>query len=194
MGRRQWGGFWGSSKALATAALARENAASLLVITADSAMAEMAIEDLQTFGCGAALFPARESSLGAEADVLRGRHHALTLLAREGFGGTIVAPLVALIQPVPAHGDSAAVLELRAGARLDPEDLARRLLAAGMERVPAISEPGEFSRRGDVLDFYAPAMGEPLRCEFFGDELESVRFFYLGTLRSRHVLNHVDVP
>ncbi len=193
-GRRQWGGFWGSSKALATAALAREHAEPLLVIAADSAMAEMAIEDLQTFACGAALFPARESSLGAEAEVLRGRHHALALLAREGFSGTIVAPLAALIQPVPARNDAAAVLELRAGARLDPEELARRLLAAGLERVPAISEPGEFSRRGDVLDFFAPALGEPLRCEFFGDELESVRVFDLGTQRTRHVLKHVEVP
>jgi transcription-repair coupling factor (superfamily II helicase) len=193
-GRLRWGGFWGSAKALATATLARERAEPMLVITADSAMAEMAIEDLQTFDCGAALFPARESSLGAEADVLRGRHHALALLAREGFSGTLVAPLAALLQPVPAQGDAAAVLELRAGERMDPEELALRLLAAGLERVPAISEPGEFSRRGDVLDFFAPALGEPLRCEFFGDVLESVRVFDVGTQRTRHVLKHVDVP
>jgi transcription-repair coupling factor (superfamily II helicase) len=192
-GRLRWGGLWGSAKALATAALARESDAPLLVIAADSAAAELAHDDLLAFGCGATLLPARESSLGAEADVLRGRHHALALLRREGFGGTLVAPLAALIQPAPSEADGA-TLELRAGMRLDPEALARTLLDAGFERVPAISEPGEFSRRGDILDFHAPALGEPLRLEFFGEELESIRVFDLATQRTRHVMKHVDVP
>jgi transcription-repair coupling factor (superfamily II helicase) len=190
----RWGGFWGSAKALASAALAREHDSPLLVVTADSAAAELAVDDLHSFGCGAALFPARESSLGAEADVLRGRHHALALLGRAGFGGTVVAPIAALIQPVPEARDADAALELSSGTRLDPEALARRLLAAGFERVPAISEPGEFARRGDILDFFAPALGEPLRCEFYGDEMESVRVFDLATQRTRHVLKHVSVP
>ncbi len=191
--RLRWGGLWGSSKALATATLAREAEAPLLVITADSAAAELAHDDLLGFGCGASLFPARESSLGAEAEVLRGRHHALALLRREGFSGTLVAPLAAMIQPVPP-ADEGATLELRAGMQLDPEELARKLLAAGFERVPAIGEPGEFARRGDILDFHAPALGEPLRLEFFGEELESIRVFDLATQRTRHVLKHVEVP
>ncbi|MDA1260768.1 MAG: helicase-related protein, partial [Planctomycetota bacterium] len=191
--RLRWGGLWGSAKALATAALAREADAPLLVITADSAAAELAHDDLLAFGCGASLFPARESSLGVEADVLRGRHHALALLRREGFGGTLVAPLAAMIQPAPPE-DEGATLELRAGMSLDPEELTRNLLEAGFERVPSISEPGEFSRRGDILDFHAPSLGEPLRLEFFGKELESIRVFDLATQRTRHVMKHVDVP
>jgi len=194
--RLHWGGLWGSSKALLSAALNAELEGPLLVVTADGAAAELALDDLIVFGAGAMPFPARESSLGAEAEVLRERHHALTLIEREGFGGILVAPLAALIQPVPdpAEQDAGGILELTENMQLDPDDLTKILVDAGFERVPAISGAGEFSRRGDILDFYAPAIGEPLRLEFFDDELESMRVFDLSTQRTRHVLRKLAVP
>jgi len=194
--RLHWGGFWGSSKALMSAALNAERPGPLLVITADAAAAELAVDDLTVFGAGAMPFPARESSLGAEAEVLRERHHALMLMERDGFGGVLVAPLAALIQPVPDPSDQegGGVLELAENIELDPDRLTKTLVEAGFERVPAITAAGEFSRRGDILDFYAPAIGEPLRLEFFDDELESIRVFDLATQRTRHVLRKVSVP
>ncbi|TAH36891.1 MAG: transcription-repair coupling factor [Planctomycetota bacterium] len=194
-GRRRllrYGGLWGSSKALAAAALSRDLEQPLLVLCADPGAAALALDDLGTFGAGVVPFPAREGRLGAEADVLRERFHALDLAARSGFAGVLVAPLLALLQPVPAGGGD--VLELAQGLRLDPETLLKRLVQAGFERVPAISAPREVARRGDILDFYAPALGEPLRLEFFDDELESVRVFDIGSQRTRHVLKQVKVP
>lgn len=194
--RLHWGGLWGSSKALLSAALAKEEGQPMLVICADAQQVAMALDDLQAFGCGAVPFPARESSLGTEADVLRERHHALTLAERDGFQGILVAPLAALIQAVPAatEGGDADMLHLEEGMTLDPEELTKQLVEAGFRRVPSITEAGEFARRGDILDFYAPAVGEPLRLEFFDEELESMRVFDLGTQRTRHVLRKVEVP
>ena len=194
--RLHWGGLWGSAKALMSAALNAEQEGPLLVVTADAAAAELAVDDLIVFGAGATPFPARESSLGAEAEVLRERHHALMLIEREGYGGIVVAPLAALIQPVPrpSEQDASGILELSEKIKLDPEHLTKVLVDAGFERVPAISAAGEFSRRGDILDFFAPAIGEPLRLEFFDDELESIRVFDLATQRTRHVLRKVSVP
>ncbi|RMH04704.1 MAG: DEAD/DEAH box helicase [Planctomycetota bacterium] len=193
-GPLQWGGFWGSAKALATAALARATGAPVLVVVADQAAMELALDDLAAFGVGAVPFPAREARLGAEAEVLRERHHALERGARAGFAGILVAPLAALVQPVPRRDDPDALLLLEQGMRLDPDDLLRRLVRAGFERLPAITGPGEMARRGDIVDFYAPALGEPLRLEFFDDELESLRVFDLATQRTRHVLRQVRVP
>ncbi|MHC4823390.1 MAG: transcription-repair coupling factor [Planctomycetota bacterium] len=201
-GYLRWGGLWGSSKALLSAALTKEFGQPLLVVCADAQQAALAIDDLQAFGCGAVPFPARESSLGTEAEVLRERHHALTLADRDGFQGILVAPLAALIQAVPAppapgtdpNAPSDALLQLREGMSLDPEALTRTLVEAGFRRVPSITEAGEFARRGDILDFYAPAVGEPLRLEFFDEELESVRVFDLASQRTRHVLRKVEVP
>lgn len=189
-----WGGLWGSAKACLTAALAAESEAPLLVLVPDGPSAELALDDLASFGCGAAMLPARESRLGAEPEVLRERFHAMDLVTRPGFTGTLVAPLHALIQPVPAAEDAQAEILLEQGMELDPEALMAQLVGAEFERVPAIRESGEFARRGDILDLFAPAMGEPLRLEFFDDELESIRVFDLSTQRTRHVLRQVRVP
>jgi len=198
-GRLCWGGLWGSSKALLSAAFVEEWQEPLLVVCADAQQAALAVDDLTAFDCGVIPFPARESSLGTEAEVLRERYHALTLADREGFKGAIVAPLAALIQAVPpptkpGEDDASDLLVLSESMALDPEQLTRTLVEAGFQRVPSITEAGEFARRGDILDFYAPAVGEPLRLEFFDDELESIRVFDLATQRTRHVLRKVEVP
>jgi transcription-repair coupling factor (superfamily II helicase) len=190
----QWGGLWGSSKACLTAAFATDLKAPLLVLVSDTHAADLALDDLAAFGCGAAPLPAREANLGAEPEVLQERHHAVDLATRRGFQGTLIAPLCSLIQPVARADDRLADLELAQGMQLDPDQLMARLVAAGFERLPAIQEIGEFARRGDILDLYAPAMGEPLRLEFFDDELESIRVFDLGSQRTRHVLHKVRVP
>ena len=189
-----WGGLWGSAKACLSAAFAAETKEPLLVLVPDGPSAELALDDLAAFGCGAAMLPARESRLGAEPEVLRERFHALDLATRKGFTGTLVAPLHALIQPVPAAADAKAEVQLEKGMQIEPDELMAQLVAAGFERVPAIQESGEFARRGDILDLFAPAMGEPLRLEFFDDELESIRVFDLGSQRTRHVLRTVRVP
>ena len=193
-GLLRWGGLWGSSKALLTSVLARDLDVPVLVVVTDPHAAELLLDDLACFGSGGVAFPAREGRMGAEAEVLRERFHALDLATRSGFRGVLVAPLAALLQPVPAAADEAATLDLAEGARIDVEALLQRLADAGFERVPAIGSPGEVARRGDILDLFAPSMGEPLRLEFFDDELESVRVFDIATQRTRHVLKNVRVP
>ena len=189
-----WGGFWGSSKALASAALAQGRKGPLLVVVSDADTAVFAVDDLLALGAGAVPFPAREGALGAEAEVLRERHHALDLANRPGFCGILVAPLSALLQPAPDQTGITAPLQLSAGMEWEPEEALRHLVTAGFERVPSITEPGQVALRGDILDFLAPALGEPLRLEFFDDEVESIRVFDLSSQRTRHVLEHVLVP
>ncbi|MCH2112854.1 MAG: DEAD/DEAH box helicase, partial [Planctomycetes bacterium] len=70
----------------------------------------------------------------------------------------------------------------------------KTLTSAGFARVPAISEAGQVAMRGDIIDFFAPGLGEPLRVEFFDEEIESMRIFDLGSQRTRHVLKQVHVP
>jgi transcription-repair coupling factor (superfamily II helicase) len=164
------------------------------VICPDANSAACCYDDLQSWGCGSTVFPARESSLSAEPEVIRERHHTLNLSHRDGYCGVIVAPLAALIQAVPNRDNGDGFIELQEQMELNIDDFAKLLVAADFERVPAITSPGEFSRRGDILDFFAPAIGEPVRLEFFDDELESIRVFDLSTQRTRHVLRKVEVP
>src|SRR5437764_920871 len=62
--------------------------------------------------------------------------------------------------------------------------LAEWLVANGYKRVEAVEYPGEFGRRGGICDVFPPDAPDPVRVEFFGDEVESIRTFSTGTQRS----------
>jgi transcription-repair coupling factor (superfamily II helicase) len=72
----------------------------------------------------------------------------------------------------------------RAGNRLKMEDLSGRLAQQGFERVDTVREVGEFAVRGGILDVFVPGAEEPVRLDFFGDTLESIRNFDPATQRS----------
>ena len=73
------------------------------------------------------------------------------------------------------------------------EALARWLAEQGFHGTSAVELPGEFSLRGGILDIFAPDWYEPVRVEFFGDEVESIRRFEVASQRSLASLDAVDV-
>ncbi|HEX4933527.1 MAG TPA: hypothetical protein VFV33_10140, partial [Gemmatimonadaceae bacterium] len=78
----------------------------------------------------------------------------------------------------------AARLELRKGDTHRPEDLATHLEAIGFERVPMVDDVAQFSVRGGIFDIYSFGMADPVRLEFWGDEIAELRHFELGSQRS----------
>ena len=68
---------------------------------------------------------------------------------------------------------SASIL-LRVGASFTPEDLIERLTQAGYSRTTLVEGVGQFALRGGILDVYSPGEAMPVRCEFFGDELDAM--------------------
>jgi transcription-repair coupling factor (superfamily II helicase) len=74
--------------------------------------------------------------------------------------------------------------QVRAGSRIEREELIRRLVSAGYSRVQVVEDPGSFAVRGAVLDVFPPIYRHPLRLELDGDELESVRLFDGDTQRT----------
>ena len=77
-------------------------------------------------------------------------------------------------------------IELRAGLELGVEGLAEGLALAGYERVERVDDRGQFAVRGGLVDVFPTTGREPLRVEFFGDELESIRAFSSFTQRALH--------
>ena len=97
----------------------------------------------------------------------------------------VLAPIAAVVQPVPPPADlTARGRRIAAGDQLDPDDLIRWLSGAGYQRAEAVEFPGEFARRGGIVDLFPPDAADPVRLEFFGDELESIRTFTAQTQRS----------
>lgn len=76
-------------------------------------------------------------------------------------------------------------LHLNTSDELAPEDLAEHLMKAGYERAEPVTNVGQFSVRGGILDIYPPEVPWPVRIEFFGDSIESLREFDPLTQRSK---------
>ena len=83
--------------------------------------------------------------------------------------------------------------KVRAGGRLVPRELIERLMAAGYEHDAAVEVPGTYTRRGGIIDVYPPTEDRPIRLDFFGDEVESVRGFDPGTQASVENLSSVRI-
>src|SRR5437899_10737791 len=79
------------------------------------------------------------------------------------------------------------------GARLSLESLPEALAFAGYERVERADERGQFAVRGGIVDVFPTTGREPLRIEFFGDEIEAIRAFSPFTQRALHPVERVVI-
>ncbi len=75
-------------------------------------------------------------------------------------------------------------LTIAMGVRHDFEDLVRKLVALGYTRVDQVEDAGDFSVRGGIIDVFPATEAHPVRVEFWGDEVESLRRFSVFTQRS----------
>lgn len=122
------------------------------------------------------------------------RLHALDRLAA-GKPTLVVAPVQALMHlTVPREVWTAARMTLRKGDQVGRDRLAEMLLALGYQRVPLVEAPGQVSVRGGIVDAFLPTLPYPVRAEFFGDEVESLRYFDPASQTSTAELQAVEVP
>lgn len=191
-------GAWGSSAALATAALGREASTTILVVLAHPSDIDDWQSDLTTFdGDRPEVFPAWENlpSDLAEVDATAGeRLRLLKQLDDDATPSIVITTIQALLQPVPDREQLQANRHsLLVGEDVDMEDLTTWLVEHGFRSVDAVELPGEFSRRGGILDVFSPDVSNPWRVEFFGDEIDSIREFDAGTQRSLEQLSRVEI-
>ena len=195
------GGLWGSSVAFFLGAVARRAPSSLLVVVPSLESAEELVEDLRLFADReVALFPPWEAAPGDAQFPGLAQSQRLALLRRLACRGggnlpsIVVAPIHALLQPVPSpEAVAGSTLALRTGERHRIEALAEWLVERGLERVPMVEAAGEFSVRGGIFDVFALATSKPCRIEFFGDEVESIRTFDIESQRSEARLESCEL-
>ena len=136
---------------------------------------------------GVGFLPSRgvrwESGLEPPPHLVGERARALDALAR---GGLVCVSASAVSELMPPPAARPAPIELRAGLELGVEGLAEGLALAGYERVERVDDRGQFAVRGGLVDVFPTTGREPLRVEFFGDELESIRAFSSFTQRALH--------
>lgn len=194
-------GLWGSCAPIVAAAVAQHTGRPLLLITAHADEADDCRDDIETaLGVTPELFPQLES-LPGEADPddeIVGERLRIALAVAEQAAGAprwLTAPIHAVMQAVPAPDAIAAQsFSMRVGETIDPERLAAWLVEQGFNRCDQVEAPGDFARRGGIIDAYSHAHRSPMRVEFFGDEIESIRIFDAGTQRSIEALTAVRIP
>lgn len=191
-------GVWGSVCALVAAALARHVPACLVVVCPNADEADAFFDDL-------ALFSPEKAERFPAWDVLPEEHRIYdpvegerTRLLKAFLAGqgprVLVTSIQALLQPVPPREELARrTRRLAVGQEAEVVALVAWLAQSGFHRTSAVELPGEFSLRGGILDVFAPDWLEPVRIEFFGDRVESLRRFEVTSQRSLAHLQEVEI-
>ncbi len=195
-GRRRVSGLTNTARALYLPLFARAAGAPSIVIVADNKAADALHLSLRA-GCeltGAIppdrvlRLPAHDvlpfENLSPHPDVQEQRAKTLWKIAT-GEASIVIAPVEAAAMklfPAPFYAGLAQIL--RRGEEVDVETLLAHLTSIGYTRMDIVEMPGQFTRRGGILDVYSPEADRPVRFEFFGDEIESIRKFDPETQRS----------
>lgn len=173
----------------------------VLVITATDREAEDTVLALSSLipAEEAVLFPAWETlpheRLSPRSDTVGQRLSVLRSLAGLGatFPRVVVAPVRSLLQPLVAGLEKMEPVEIQKGQEVDFNLTVKQLTQAAYSRVDLVSKRGEFAVRGGILDIFSPVADYPVRIDFFGDEVEDIRYFSVADQRTINAENHPGV-
>jgi transcription-repair coupling factor (superfamily II helicase) len=198
-------GLWGSSAACLATALASRAARTVLCVLPQIEQAEALVEDVTLFSPELPLlFPAWETVEADELPDAEIRSERLAVLKYLASRRDRSAPrtacrlIVAPVQAVLLQTPSPSVLgenmrALRPGLVLSPEELLRWLAERGFQHVRQAEVPGEVCRRGGILDIFPYTAAGPVRVEFFGNEIESLRSYDPATQASTVEIPEVSI-
>ena len=192
-------GLAGQAKGFALSRLFARLDRPILIVTYQQEQAQRLWDDLIRFGVKpekACVLPASQN-LFLEGDitdyrVIGERIGALSLLAN-GEPGIVIGTIEAVLQRTSPPEDLVTpAFSIEANSTIDFNEVVKRLVEMGYDPANAVTRPGEFSRRGGILDVYPSTEDGPVRIELFGDEIESIRPFDVATQRSSGRRAHVE--
>lgn len=164
----------------AALALREKEGTPSLFLLPDAAAAGALVSLLSAAGLRAYAFPERDlvfHAYSASHDTERERLFVMHACLSGAADVIVTTPAAALGFLPPREQIRQASVTLSVGETVDPDDLARRLSALGYARCDLVEAPGQFARRGGILDLFCQAAESPLRLEFFGDEIDRLCAF-----------------
>ena len=107
----------------------------------------------------------------------------------------LLAPMLSWLERLqPRDRFLGSTLKIAVGTELPPEELVVALVAAGYQRHSLVESLGEIAVRGGIIDVFPPTREHPVRLEYFGDEIESIREFNPRDQRSMRSIEAVELP
>lgn len=186
-----------SSTAPTIASFALENRTTLVITTTDHE-ARALVGELRSWlpDRDCQLWPAWDTHplerVSPDIDVMAQRALVRYRVEQGPAPEVIVSSLRAVLQHLPP-GPAMAPLIIRRGESYDRDELVGQLVRVGYRREHEVEHRGEFSVRGGIVDVWSGQDDEPVRLDFFGDELERLGFFDVATQRMRDVVEHVTL-
>ena len=195
-GRISVSGLTPTAKALLLVLLQRAAGRPLIVVVSDNRAADDLVPLLQGFAdltasadpASIVALPTRDvlpfQNLSPHPEIQEERATALWKIAT-GAVSVVVAPIAATtIRLASSEYYTDLARTIRRGEAFDTETLLQHLNTVGYDATDVVEMPGQYALRGGILDVYSPEADRPLRIEFFGDEVESIRKFDPATQRS----------
>ena len=173
--------------------------APLLVVVPAEKDAEAVVDDLGAYLGTAAVahFPPWETlpheRLSPQPSTVGQRLRVLDRLTSGDALRAVVAPIRALLQPMDPRLGERRPIRLDAGYNDGLDPLIESLAALGYTRTPMVERRGEFAVRGGLVDVFPTAADHPIRVEFWGDEIESLREFSAATQRTLEAIDAVAI-
>ena len=181
-------GAGAATRAHLAAALQKNLAAPLFVVCPDDSAAEVFQRDLEALlREPVTLLQSREftfySADSASRSAEQKRLAALDALAREAAPVTVCTAAALLQRSIPKQKLLSAAFDIADGQEISIEAVENSLLNCGYVHRLQVDGPGQYSRRGGILDIFSPALSNPVRMEFWGDEIDSMGTFDLNSQR-----------
>lgn len=192
-------GLSGSARSLLLSTIYQSMNRPLLIVTHQLAQAQQLYDDLAelTNDEGVYLYPVNEliaSEMAVASPELRAqRIEALTAWTGKKKG-ILIAPVAALKRMLPPKSYwNKYQLLFQVGKDIEMEVYLRSLVEMGYESTSMVTAPGEFSRRGGIIDIYPITEKHPIRIELFDEEVDSIRFFDAESQRSLDKVEEVTI-
>lgn len=185
-----------SQKALVSYGLFEGLKSQMLILAHNEIEARKIFEDIKVFTDACAYFPIKEMVFNVDVtsgDIKRERLEVIKRVL-DGERMIVVTSIDAVFYRMPPKAIlKEARLSLSLSESIDTMELASMLIDFGYERVSVVEGRGQFAQRGGILDIFSPISREPVRIEFFGDEIDTIRTFDILTQRSQNILPGADI-
>lgn len=185
-----------TAQAQLISAISSKMSANTLIITYSDMESRAVLSDLRLYTDNAVIFPSKEYVYYNIETMGRANENArLAVLDKILTGNVTVVASVDAIMTYTAEKKRFIknTLKLNVGDECSVSELGERLVAMGYKREEITEGVGQFSMRGGICDVFAPGMKDPVRLEFWGDEIDSVRSFDADTQRTLENIDSVQI-
>lgn len=186
-----------SAKAAYIAALQKTTGKNVVVVCADERNANKINEDIQFFGAKSQIFPARDLTLrnfeGCSLEYQYKRIKTLGYIVSGRCNTVVTTPEALLMYTMPKEKFLENTITVKDTTVIKQEDLIKKLVQAGYIYREMVEGPGQFARRGDIVDIFTPDMPMPVRIEFWGDEIDRINTFDLESQRRQETIKKVHI-